>query len=443
MNNSKNNRNKLNFTKNLVFLPFLIIVLMTLLNAFYNSMAVQLGFGFPYNTFLFRPDDLVADLLKYPLSFPGREIPDLSRWNELYQSYVYKNPYSSNFSSAGSLTNLHTMPITIILSIFQRYLLGHMSISVFLILFQCASAGFLFFTIINLCKSQQIRIISAVSFLFSYPFLFYITRGNFPAAILAGVIMISTHLSFYKKSPYLITFLIAVAVNIRPNTIYLLVLFFLSWGFLEAIIYTSIGLINSLLLLAVTSYAAHFLYPIYNFDNFLSAFAIYYSQYVLGNDGMAYGSSLLGGVKFIAYISQINLPVKFLDKFIVIILGILLVIFYYFYSKKLIDKFGFLYVIFSIYILYPNVFADYHLMSFFVISIIFAEAAIENHFQYSQIDLIIVCIVSFILAAKNFIFYKGVSYQVIFNPLLLLVGIGVIYFKINNQSSLMKKSFNI
>ena len=54
-------------------LPAALIVL-TLTNGFFNSMATAFGAAFPYDTFCFSANDLFADFIKAAVSYPGPEI---------------------------------------------------------------------------------------------------------------------------------------------------------------------------------------------------------------------------------------------------------------------------------------------------------------------------------------------------------------------------------
>ena len=58
----------------LKYFPFFMIIFLTFLNSFFNSMASELSLSSQFTTFLFNPNDFMADLLKSALSYPGPEI---------------------------------------------------------------------------------------------------------------------------------------------------------------------------------------------------------------------------------------------------------------------------------------------------------------------------------------------------------------------------------
>jgi len=414
---------------------FYLLFFLTLLNGLFNSVLSGLGFNYPFSTFLYNPNNLFADFYLPILSFPG---PELEGFNSIFlENYLKNNPYSSSLKDLqlNTLTHFHHMPLMTFIFIIYRWLF-----TVFHPYYLFLATVIIFLSAyINLIKthlSQGKKFLIITSLVVSYPFLFAVTRGNIGAFIVGLSLSYVIVLSFQNKNPYLIGFILSLAVNIRPNSAILVLLFFLFYDFKIAFKYAFSAGLLSLLLFAVFLFLTNQIYPNYNLENFLKGLEFIYNDYIIGNAGVAYGSSLHGGLKIIGHL----LNMKFLFEFPIVstILSLSIMSFFFVqFKNKVIDKYFMSFVIVATYVIAFPMFGDYHLLVFIGYFVVLCNYYESNE----QLKFILILFFSILIfAPKNYIFVSIVSAQVLLNPILCIFAIFSISIYYRKKSNF---SFNL
>lgn len=408
----------------LVYIPFLLIIFFTFINGFFNSICVELGLGVEYTTFLFNPNDFMADLLKGALSFPGPDIAGVSRWNELYQKYYYDNPYKFEIDlSAMEKTNLHGTPFMTSFYLLVRYLLSFMSLTKIFIIFQTLWIFPLLALAYKNSRNATIRFYLCISVILSYPFLFALTRGHVPSGITGVCVIASILLAYRKKSPLIIIILLAIAINIRPNLIVFCALPFLSWNYRQAFAIGVAAGICSILIFFIFLHISNHFYPSYTLNNFIKALSIYHYHYILRDDGLAYGSSLLGAIKLFGKFFSVDMPVAIIEKVIYFLSLICYGLWMIIVSIKKLNKLDAIFIFLSLSALSTGALGDYHLLAFLGILMIYAKFLAYNSDEIELSCFSIIICTCLLLVPKNYFFYEGASLQVIANPLIMILGV--------------------
>jgi hypothetical protein len=222
-------------------------------------------------------------------------------------------------------------------------------------------------------------------------------------------------------------FLLALAVNIRPNLIIFIFALLINDGkkiIKKNLIFDAgIFLMFSASIFVISLFLASILYADYSLSNFLAGLKIYHLLYVVGDGGLAFGSSLFGALKLI-FKSPPHLEI--------ITTLICLYLFTFFtshYLNRTITKVTYIFILCGIYTLGSPVFADYHLIVFFApLVLIYLSKKNKSAADLSSTHKIIFISSILMLIPKNIFFVHGISFQIIFNPLILLFSFLVIYF---------------
>jgi hypothetical protein len=423
-------------------LPLALIAL-TLANGFFNSIASAFGAAFPYDTFCFSAGDLLADFIKSAVSFPGPAIRSLDHWPPLYRDYVANNPYGGAAALAeGKLSNLHGMPLPTFILLEARRALAFGGI-------YAVTAGFFAGAIAPFaaliwfyCRRQGgAAALCALAFLLSYPLIFAVTRGNI-TALLLGLSLVGAVLLIHEgRSPWLVALLLAVAINLRPNAMIFLALPLLHGSFRQTVAWGFASLAMAAAIFAGALALAHQLYPDYTFAHFTQAVLVYRQTYALGDAGLAYGSSLLGGLKFVNILlgSFVATPRLELASSLlgVVALGIWLSLVL---SGRLGKRAG-LFCFLALYALFSGVFGDYHLIVFIALVAIFVRDGRNPLANWRNDDFVIAAAALLVLAPKNYLFFGGLSAQILVNPLILTAALLVVAFRNLRQKPGMAPSW--
>lgn len=278
----------------------LAILILTFANGFFNSMAVALGASFPYSTFLFDPNDIFADLIKVAASYPGPAPTDLDQRLLWEARYFSQNPYGGVASlEQGKLTHFHLLPLTTITNLAVRSLLVHWHapavLTLFTLLWLAPLAALPWF----LNTARRVSMLLTLTVLISYPVLMAVTRGNVFAGYTGTCLVLAMFLTFRHRAILSIVALLAVAINFRPNAALFLLLPLLGFPVARATAIAGASAVGAGLLFSLSFALAHWAYPDYTLENVMQGLAIYYRGYVLGNDGLNYGSSGFGLAKVI------------------------------------------------------------------------------------------------------------------------------------------------
>lgn len=401
------------------------------INSIFNSLAFALGLQYPVTTFLFHPGDLFADFFKVIFSFPHESPPPTNqgKFNDLLQQYLSaNNPYGGVHAlKSGNLTNFHLTPLSALFSIISAKLMAFISPLNYYALILLLILAAIFYTFKSLKYSCFNLFIIISAFLLSYPFLFAVTRGNV-YSIIAGIAVINFLILSYKydsEKSILKLFLLALAINIRPNLIIFIFALLINDGkkiINKSLIFdTGIFLLFSAVIFAISLFLANILYTDYSLSNFLAGLKIYHSIYVVGDGGLAFGSSLFGALK-----AAFNFN-PYLEVASALFCLALFLSFTFLYLKRRLDKILYVFTLCGVYILGSPVVADYHLLVFFApLVLIHLENKLNNDLSTKRKIIFFTSIL--MLIPKNIFFIDGMSLQVIFNPLILLISLFAIYF---------------
>ncbi|MCK9373410.1 MAG: hypothetical protein M0P91_09440 [Sulfuricurvum sp.] len=434
---------------NRVELFLFAIIFFTLLNGFFNSLAVSYGFNeYSISSFLFDSRDLHADLIKFSLSFIQHEnIQNISEWPTLYQEYFYNNPYGGLESiKSGILTNMHLPPLAVNFSIACAKILKYFGPNFLLILFYCFVILSIFL-LSRLLENQKKSILFFIIMMFSYPVLFILTRGHI-FSFIVSILTIFFFLNIIQRKNILLPILLlAIICNFRPNALILSILF-LVYGYKEG----SKGLILFFFLSVSIFYLnlilAHQLYNDYTFDNFITAVGIYYELYVIGNGGLLFNNSLYGALKIVilalSKLGSFDLNTAFVyANYISLVINIILLTLstYLYIKQKSLNIFEFIFIVATVYVLSSSIFVSYYLFFFFFFLLIPFK---YPNINYSNKFLNIILFTSvFVLVPKNYFHVHSISFEVVLNPLIMTLAILYILIKsFLNNTNLNNNSVN-
>jgi len=397
-----------------------LIILLTLFNGFYNSMAAAFGYGFPFDTFCFSPTDLFADFIKSALSYPGPAIRNLDAWPALFRDYLQHNPYGDVAALAeGKLTNLHGMPLpTLILLEARRAFAFRDATFVTLAFFAAVILPFCAL-IWAYCRASSAGAITVLSFLLCYPLIFTVTRGNITAIMLGEALIAVILLIWRGQNLWLAALLLALAVNLRPNALIFLALPLLRWPFRRSVAWAAASLVMTAAMFWGALALANRLYLDYTLANFYQAVLVYRKIYVIDDAGLAYGSSLFGGLKFLNIFFGNPAPTRALEL-ASSLLGLVCIALWLFLAlRRRFEPAAGLFALVAIYALFSGVFGDYHLIIFFAFVLIYARENLNPFAAGRGRDFWIAGATLIALVPKNYLFLQGLSAQVLLNPLIL------------------------
>jgi hypothetical protein len=407
------------------------VVLVGAILAFaYGDIAAHLGYPQPLSELLGPKNDIFADFFTVLSSFPGSDRAAFGSFFGLFE-YDFTLPDPNPYFGAGGLlgdpylglgsgsaepvfTHLHLAPLTMAFcQVALRAMQATGGIGMFVICYASLAAYWIKVAFSGAENWREGAIWSA-SGLLSYPMIFAFTRGNFYAG-LAGVLLIHAMLlASRRQAPVFGVILLAVAVNIRPNAIlFALPIILFYWPSLRRIlpvfVLTGWGIFLASLALA------NWLYPDYNLGNFRGGLEIYYQTYVVGKEGLAFGSTLYGGLKFlIGYHPGLDFAALVPSVFL-LILGA-----WAWLTQRVSDA-AFLFLTAAAYCLGSSVLTNYHLLVFLGPVMIAGQQA-GGRVPRLWMDRIAVAACCLILIAKNAFFRTDMSFQTVLNPAILLVG---------------------
>ena len=410
----------LNFRNNILPISLLGIFLLTSFNSIFNSFSVALGGSVNSTTFLMPPFDLFGDYFKAVFSFDSNS---LLRFNLKYfdklsnvlNEYLQNNNYKTINAVTGMPSNLNGMPLS---TAYYALNLRAMTVINPLVLYVVNILFIL--TLICLVINELIvrprdKLFLLFAIALSYPFLFFLVRGHL-FSWFTTLSLFAYLVALKNKHLNMALFFLAIACNFRPNAIIFFSLLLLVIqnniiisGFKSFIKFGAIFIVIFIPSLVIANY----FYAPYTFINFTQAVANYHSNYVLGNAGLAYGSSLHGLIKVIFLNSNNNEVLILIFTFICVCLA------GFFYIKKYLNGLSFIFIISSFYCLATSVFADYYLGIFFL-PLIFICMMTSQEKNISTVNIVQIFSCILLLSPKNYLYFSsGISYQVLINPLIL------------------------
>ncbi len=418
------------------------ILCLTFANVLFSVMSEEFGFG--YHSFLLGPGpgDRFADLVKPALSFKtftsGLENqPSFASWPALYKYYYFNNPYAGREGFASGMeTHFHYPPLWELLALMCSLIIVRAGSPQFalLLFFTAYLSGVYLLAYHSVRKEEKTKTEFAIWFvcLLGYPSLVIFARGNFYAGFTSLLIvhfMIS--LFGYRNAGIAAPLALAVAVNMRPNSLVFVLAFPVALGIRRSI-KPCVRFFAMALGLACASYiSAHWLYPDYTISTFQQGLRRYNQIYMMGAPAGQANSSLFGLVRNLnaAGLWMSNRPTvthvpdmsRTLTVFGVLAIIIVLVAFCGLWRSSvrgLIAPF----VLTSLYCLLTPVFADYHLLVFLAPLLLLCFHVKNWAGHYRAVSTIALASV-LILSPKNYIFIHGCSLQTILNPLILCLSL--------------------
>lgn len=392
--------------------------------------------------FFFR-EDLFADFFKIIASYPHASninietwLPDA--WEDIINHYIMNNPYSSNASLADSkLTNFHGPPFGIAIIVLYGYMCTWLSptivflftlIGIFAWLYYCVSLSY------SDVGAGLPRLAFTALCILIFPSIFAITRGHVWSYLVAVSICSSFLLALRFPSRVLLpSVLIGIAINFRPNIVFLMPILFLAFPKSRRNLKLALTLVGSTLSILFLAYlAARLLYPSWNVEVFSRAYGFYSRSYEFG------GSTFLGatthaarqGLQQLGF--SLNNQVASLTRYLFILSGLLICLqACSLYIRKRIGLPRAILLSSAGMILATPTFADYHLLILF--TPVLCNNLFENNFLFfnnaleaksmqmlTRIDFVFIV---FLLTPKAFpikVFGAAYASQAIVNPLAIL-----------------------
>lgn len=255
----------------------LIILLGFTISVFYHYATGVYGhLGYPYNTFLFRPDDRFMDFI--------------GRYRNMLDTKF--NPYSSTTIAAIPFPFLYR--IATLFTIFDE----RTATLTFLTSFS------IFFWFVNKKEIGTTNAIASIQNIFifsflSYPFLISFDRAN-PEIIV--FFCVYAFICLYNKNELISAFFLGLAIALKALPIFFAILL-LSDKRYKAFIVAGMAAFT-ITLIGYLSFPSGLLF---NLHGHLQGLAFYNSVYGGGTEGLYYGNSLFGAIKFLTLPQQPSL----------------------------------------------------------------------------------------------------------------------------------------
>lgn len=401
------------YTRDRMFLIKIVLIVMSLMtiNLSLCWYAQINGHYWALFSFFARINDAFADYFKSIASLPGAEQIDPSHFLGLKDRILYAKTswYQPGF------TNMHSPPAVMLFFLVNlKLMIAADPAACFLIL---NTALFLYFCYLSkrYTNSTGEAISWVVLVIVSYPTVLMVIRGNVMAGLTAALLIHTMLLSIRGRSPIVAGALLAIAVNFRPNAIAfalpLLLLQHREW--LKAS--GSLAVVG-LILFVASLFAAHGLYPQYDFDTFRHGLTVYYQKYVIENYGLENGSSLYGALKMLFEGGHYRPGLDLLAAIPAAIIGLSGGVAYLY---RRVSAVTLIFLTAAAYTLGSTVIADYHLMVFLVVPLVIAGTVDTQPLAAAdRMSLLGACLM---LVPKHYLYIEGISLQLVFNPLILLV----------------------
>ncbi len=367
---------------------------------YHYVLGFYLNFPWPYNSFLFTPEDKFMDF--YHTWIMGRDI------------LAGNNPYVNEFPFV-------YFPFAAFAILPFSFGSWHTGLIIFSLLIISVFGWFLYqgikgFENYNLLEKAGCVILLAIT---SYPLLFVLDRGNVEGLLF---IFLCFFIYFYKKGRFLLSIIpLALAISMKLYPLVFVVLLISDRRYKETIfcVLLSLGVtLSSLLLMKGNIF--------FSVTEFMKDLLWFKNGYIIGNSGANYNHSLFNFFKgvylyYLPITKDLNIFSSLYTILAFIIFG-LIALYIIFAEKKLWRKTALL--VLSM-ILLPYVSFDYTLIHIYIPLMLF----INSDEKISKSNLA-VCILFGLLIIPKHYFVPVMSYNVSINvclsPLIMLSIIGII-----------------
>lgn len=375
----------------------ILVIGFTLSVIFHYIMGYYLHYGYPYNTFLFKPSDRFNDFLN-----------------------VYRVTVAYNTSNFPYITYLPFSHV-----IFT--LLTHLRAAFSFVIIMATFTGFYIFSIYRFVvnkindKFLKVQMLVIISF-FSYPLLMVIDRGN-----IEGIVFVFLGLFFYfyyiKKSSFLSVIFLSLAISMKLYPLTLLILLVSDKKYRETL-YTII------LTLFINATSLWFLMQAPGKDligaakatlNFVSGFVKVYS---VGMNGLTHSHTIWSIISLVKLVtkSKISLNSLLMPYSLVAICFFVIISLYIIFFEEIAWRKVTL-LIFSM-ILLPFNSSDYTLIHVYLPLVIFLiSGKIKHSFVYTLLFGLLLIPLDYYYFVLPKVSYAGpdVSISVVIYPLIMLV----------------------
>jgi hypothetical protein len=360
----------------------LIIYLGFVLAVFYHYvMGADFGYGYPYNTFLFRPGDRWAD------------------FTNLF--HIWDNPYG--------IVNFARIAFPFLYKSFSIFALfsPFMALFLFLLIFL---SSFIYICLQQLRIGKSISLTNFFVFTFlTYPFLFSLDRANYEIVVF---LCLYIYIFSYKKKPLISAVFLGFAIALKAFPVIFSILLLTDRKYKELAIAAIVSISTTLL-----SYATLPGGISTNIPSHLHNLQLYTQLYAIQNEGMLFGHSLWGGIKFFSILTSLQM-ISTTNYTIMIFVGLICLVIYIGFVEKFIwKKIALLVCALN---LFPQVSADYKLLHIFIPLFLFINDT-ETDNKWS--DWVYLALFGLLLIPKNYYRlpnFPEASISVLLNPLLML-----------------------
>lgn len=402
------------------YVPILIIVLATLLQGYYNALIVgyseltALGQIYPRWTFLFRPEDLHADLLKYSMSFlkPGL---DVSSWPEIYQKFYLSNPYTSSPTANVNFPGYSLVGLSV------SKLIASIGPSHTVTIFYSAVFFATTLLVYSFCKNIKRAVLISLLMMTSYVLVFILSRGHIYSYItgLLGIYII--RMSIEKNDPRKAILPLAIIFQFYSPLAILGLLIFTNGLSLKKFAYASLSAVLAIVIF-ITSF--HFLETVsvgFTLKNFVTTFFSFSKNLTdVESHFLNFNNSASSAIYLIA--SHTGFSSGALKSIFLAVSVLSLVFSFILFLQKKLDPFVFSFTIISLMILNVPVFATYHLLVFYFYILFPISGEVLDDMRKTLITMTVVCL----LVPKNYLYFGSISLETVINPVLLLISVFVV-----------------
>ncbi len=357
---------------------------------YHYILGTYLGLTYPYDTFLFRPDDKFMDF-----------------FNMLVSPYRDGKFHNVQFPFGQRLAQSFTIfPPNIGLAVF----------------FAIFVSFFLYVNYSNLkisIKEQTIKNVFVFSFL-TYPFLFVVDRANIEVFVFIFLYMF---IHFYRMQKILLSIVfLSCAISMKLFPAVFVILLLSDRKYKEAV-YTCF----LVMLISTIGYFSYDGNMVENIRAHMTTLNFYSMAYSIGNEGLYFGNSLWGPVKLMIIGSGIKctpaLATKVYSISVMILFAIISV--YIIFKEKIFWK-KIALLVFSMN-LFPFVSGDYKLIHIFLPLFLFINDENKNRF-----DWLYAVLFGLLMVPKAYVHYPlnpEITSSLIISPLLMVFFTIVIVFQ--------------
>ena len=366
------------------------------------------------NGTIFFKNDLFADGLKVLYSYD--HIFDNQQYENLNSAYsvmdddgmLLDNPYSEVVSKrTNGIYHSHLPPMPSLLFHITAYLIK---------IFNIAHPWFIFINFVlyfllvfknyTFCKVNFNNTVSTLFLtlsLLSYPVIYLYQRGNFSSGY-STQLLIAAYLFFmkYKKLKFIHFLIIAIALNFRPNYLFLLPIFILDDGFINSIKLLIKHFLSFLTVGYLSFLSVNYMYKDYTFENILFAINRYREWHLRRGDG--FDNSLYR--VFQQMVDPFN-AYPYLIYYFFIAVSLILISFYFLIKVE----YKMYFLLFSVFLWSPV--SDYHLL-ILLIPIIFH---LVNYKKYKYNTILLILYLAILLPKPHFLNNPLLTEDISFVPI--------------------------